>query len=84
MARYLKEFSIQGVQRGSELYCNKVQKLINMKKTYLSPCIEVFKAEPLLMLATSMVNITVDNETFDGEGRVKEFSEWADIWDSEE
>ncbi len=37
------------------------------------------------MLASSdtTVNITVDNETFGGEGRVKESGKWTDVWEDD-
>ncbi len=60
-----------------------------MKKTYLSPCIEVLKVTPMQIIATSTVNITVENETFDGEGRVKGSGKWYDspfptsIWEDD-
>ncbi len=50
------------------------------KKEYIQPFMYIFVMNGFRMIASSTIQVTVDNETFDGEGRTKETSDW-NIWE---
>lgn len=53
-----------------------------MKKTYIKPAMDVQAVASAQMLASSReVTITVSEDEYNGEGRVK--SEWTNIWDDD-
>lgn len=54
------------------------------KPTYVAPQLRAEVATTQNMLAASTMSITISDTDFDGEGRVKSYNEWEQIWGEDE